>query len=78
MKLSKKGEARHSQQHPFQSLLPFPVAGEGHHCPNRLRTPAVAATEVSPNMSYYISDTMLISSDPNAANLRRFRTFPEA
>ena len=25
---------RHSQQHPFQSLLPFPVAGEGHHCSN--------------------------------------------
>ena len=25
---------RHSRQHPFQSLLPFPVAGEGHHCSN--------------------------------------------
>ena len=23
---------RHSQQHPFQSLLPFPVAREGHYC----------------------------------------------
>ena len=64
MKLSKKGEARHSQQHPFQSLLPFPVAGEGHHCSNRSRSSAVAPAEVLPDMSYYISDTMSISCDP--------------
>ena len=64
MKLSKKGEARHSQQHPFQSLLPFPVAGEGHHCSHRSRSSAVAPAEVLPDMSYYISDTILISSDP--------------
>ena len=54
---------RHSQQHPFQSLLPFPVAGEGHHCSNRSRSSAVAPAEVVPDMSYYISDTMSISSD---------------
>ena len=64
MKLSKKGEARHSQQHPFQSLLPFPVAGEGHHCSHRSRSSAVAPAEVLPDLSYYISDTILISSDP--------------
>ena len=58
---------RHSQQHPFQSLLPFPVAGEGHHCPNRSRSSAVAPAEVLPDMSYYISDTMSISSDPCAS-----------
>ena len=40
---------RHSQQHPFQSLLPFPVAGEGHHCPNRSRSSAVAPAEVLPD-----------------------------
>ena len=57
---------RHSQQHPFQSLLPFPVAGEGHHCSNRSRSSAVAPAEVLPDMSYYISDTMSISSDPCA------------
>ena len=55
---------RHSQQHPFQSLLPFPVAGEGHHCSNRSRSSAVAPAEVLPDMSYYISDTMSISSAP--------------
>ena len=54
---------RHSQQHPFQSLLPFPVAGEGHQCSNRSRSSAVAPAEVLPDMSYYISDTISISSD---------------
>ena len=43
---------RHSQQHPFQSLLPCPVAGEGHHCPNRSRSSAVAPAELLPDMSY--------------------------
>ena len=33
---------RHSQQHQFQSLLPFPVAGEGQHGSNRSRSSAVA------------------------------------
>ena len=61
---------RHSQQHPFQSLLPFPVAGEGHHCSNRSRSSAVAAAEVSPDMSYYISDTMSIRSNPCAPILQ--------
>ena len=60
---------RHSQQHPFQSLLPFPVAGEGHHCSNRSRSSAVAPAEVLPDMSYYISDTISISSDPCATIL---------
>ena len=54
---------RHSQQHLFQSILPFPVAGEGHHCSNRSRSSAVAPAEVLPDMSCYISDTMSISSD---------------
>ena len=44
------------------SLLPFPVAEEGHHCSNRSRSSAVAPAEVLPDMSYYISDTMSISS----------------
>ena len=61
---------RHSQQHPFQSLLPFPVAGEGHHCSNRSRSSAVTPAEVLPDMSYYISDTMSISSDPCALPIR--------
>ena len=62
---------RHSQQHPFQSLLPFPVAGERHHCPNRSRSSAVAPAEVLPDMSYYISDTMSISYDPRPRSLVR-------
>ena len=61
--------SRHSQQHPFQSLLPFPVAGEGHHCANRSRSSAVAPAEVLPGMSYYINDTMSISSDPYALRI---------
>ena len=66
-------DRRHSQQHPFQSLLPFPVAGEGHHCPNRSRSSAVAPAEVVPDMSYYISDTMSISSNPCALESRKLK-----
>ena len=41
-----------------------PGSGGTSCAPNRLRSPAVAPAEVFPDMSYYISDTMSISSDP--------------
>ena len=54
------------QQHPFQSPLPFPVAGEGPYRANRSRPSAVTPAAVLPDMSYSISDTMSICSDPCA------------
>ena len=46
-----------------------PVAGEWRYRANRSRSSAVAPAEVLPGMSYYITDTISISSDPYVSSV---------
>ena len=48
-----------------QPLLPYADDGEGADQANGSRPSAVAATEVSPGMSYSINATLLTISDPS-------------